>query len=267
MSDLNSHKGATRQCDIVIKNGEPPRETISIVEVQDRVSKVDINTFDGWCQKMRDVGAQHLICVSKKGFPSSIIEKALRIGPTVRLLTLSELSSGNWPVNFLSNVVKNPRRELISVDSAIIDYKNEFDTEKENLTINMNEKCFNYNGLKLNGTELYFCFLDYLEGRGQSFGDGRHTINFKLPLIGDQFFIDFKGTEKEVINFSANITFDVKNREFNLSCSEYKQIQYNNELAWLMESKVFKNDEEKMFKLIIVPDSSGTYRLAARILA
>jgi len=85
-----------RQCDVVITMGRPPRETVSIVEVQKRKAKPDITTFHGWLQKMREVGAQHLICVSEAGYPASILEEvSQRIGPTVRLLTLSELQDIN----------------------------------------------------------------------------------------------------------------------------------------------------------------------------
>lgn len=87
-----------RQCDIVIYEGEEPRQTISIVEVQKRKGKPKINDFDGWVGKMREVGAQHLICVSEAGFPDSIEKKADAIGPTVRLLTLSELEENQWPI-------------------------------------------------------------------------------------------------------------------------------------------------------------------------
>lgn len=41
---------------------------------------------------MREVGAQHLFCVSKAGFPMSIKEKADEVGPTVRLITFEELA-------------------------------------------------------------------------------------------------------------------------------------------------------------------------------
>lgn len=95
---LNSKSGQTRQCDIVIEKGTEPRKTISIVEVQKRNSKPKIAEFDGWYQKMRDVGAQHLICVSELGFPSTIKEKADQKGPTVRLLTLKKLEENSWPI-------------------------------------------------------------------------------------------------------------------------------------------------------------------------
>ena len=94
---LGSKGGRTRQCDIVIEEGKMPRQTISIVEVQKRGKKPEINDFDGWCKKMRDVGAQHLICVSERGFPKSIQEEADKIGPTVRLITLQQLEE-SWPI-------------------------------------------------------------------------------------------------------------------------------------------------------------------------
>ncbi|BBO28040.1 hypothetical protein AltI4_24280 [Alteromonas sp. I4] len=49
---LTSSEGHTAQCDIVIRQGKAPRQTLTIVEVQDRTSKVDINTFRGWLGKL-----------------------------------------------------------------------------------------------------------------------------------------------------------------------------------------------------------------------
>jgi hypothetical protein len=100
---LNSREGATTQCDIVIRTGNKPRETITIIEIQDRKSQVKPNDFRGWQQKLQDVGAQHLICVSRKEFPSSIKEKAAMSGNTVRLMTLKELSAEQIPLNFFKH--------------------------------------------------------------------------------------------------------------------------------------------------------------------
>ena len=91
-------KTRRRQCDVVITYGSPPRQSVTIVEVQKRARKPDINTFHGWCRKMQEVGAQHLICVSMRGYPNSIIDEvATRHGPTVRLLTLNELRNPEMP--------------------------------------------------------------------------------------------------------------------------------------------------------------------------
>lgn len=100
MPILTSQKGATTQCDVVITTGNPPRETITIIEVQDRDSKPAANDFRGWQQKLDDVGAQHLICVSRKGFTESEIERASQSGNRIRLVTLSELDTESIPLNF-----------------------------------------------------------------------------------------------------------------------------------------------------------------------
>lgn len=96
---IGSESGRTRQCDVVIRSGQMPRETITIVEVQDRTCKPDINTFGGWLEKLEEVGAQHLICVSRHEFPTSIKERAAKKGGTVRLITLKALNAENIPTN------------------------------------------------------------------------------------------------------------------------------------------------------------------------
>jgi len=101
MPILNSGIGATTQCDIVIRSGKPPRETITLVEVQDRGSKVKPNDFRGWKQKLHDVGAQHLICVSKQEFPASIKEQASMSGSAVMLITLKETTPETLPLDFV----------------------------------------------------------------------------------------------------------------------------------------------------------------------
>lgn len=63
---IGSESGATSQCDLVITQGEPPREIITIVEVQNRGRKPDANTFRGWVGKLERVRAQRLICVSSR---------------------------------------------------------------------------------------------------------------------------------------------------------------------------------------------------------
>lgn len=80
----------SRQCDVVLRVGKKPRDQFFIVEVQQRGSKPDINTFGGWLRKMEEIGASGLICVSEAGFPDSIIQDvAERVGPKVRLVTLN----------------------------------------------------------------------------------------------------------------------------------------------------------------------------------
>jgi hypothetical protein len=94
LSDLGNPPH-TRQCDIVVTTGPAHRRTRTIVEVQRRGKKVEIGHLGDWTEKMRAVGAQHLVCVSTVGYPSSVTDKAARFGPTVRLATLKELEKGS----------------------------------------------------------------------------------------------------------------------------------------------------------------------------
>jgi hypothetical protein len=98
---LSSNSGATAQCDIVIRTGKPPRETITIVEVQDRESPTTIGDFRNWQKKLEQVGAQHLYCVSRKPFPKSIKEQTALTGHTIKLITLRQLNIDQIPLDFL----------------------------------------------------------------------------------------------------------------------------------------------------------------------
>ncbi|MEI8643503.1 hypothetical protein P4S60_14580 [Pseudoalteromonas sp. Hal040] len=99
---LTSSNGRTRQIDVSIRQGKPPRETLTIVEVQDRNSAVDINTFNGWLCKVEEVGAQHLMVVSRKPFPISIKEKAEQSGNKVFLINIKETIPDEIPTDFIN---------------------------------------------------------------------------------------------------------------------------------------------------------------------
>lgn len=118
---LGSNSGRTRQCDVVIWQGIEPRQTISIVEVQKRGTKPDINTFGGWLKKKEEVGAQHLICVSEKGFPRSIVEAAEGHGPSVRLMTLRNLENEGWPFPSAMFNTKLDVTEYKSIDALRVE--------------------------------------------------------------------------------------------------------------------------------------------------
>jgi hypothetical protein len=99
--------GHEEQCDVVIEMGQEPRVTRTIVEVQKRNERVKPNDFRGWCQKLRDVGANRLICVSAKPFPDSIKDKvAKELGPTVLLVRLEALEAKKWPFQIVNNAMK-----------------------------------------------------------------------------------------------------------------------------------------------------------------
>jgi len=83
--------GIPRQCDVVVRYGAPPRQTLAaIAEVQDRVGKVGLQEFEAWCAKREKLGAQRLICVSGEGFTEEVETAAKSMGEIVSLMTLCE---------------------------------------------------------------------------------------------------------------------------------------------------------------------------------
>ena len=129
MPILSSKEGNTTQCDIVITSGEKPRETITIVEVQNRSRKPDPNDVRGWVGKLDEIGAQHLICVSKKGFSKSVKEAARLTGDKVRLIKLSKVSKDKIP---LDSFKMHASYQEFGLDEIL---NNSFDISGDDLTV------------------------------------------------------------------------------------------------------------------------------------
>lgn len=99
---INSSEGETTQCDIVITTGIKPRETVTIVEVQNRTRKPERNDVWGWIEKLNQVDAQHLICVSKKGFSKSVKEIARLHSNKIKLIHLKEIDIEAIPLDMFN---------------------------------------------------------------------------------------------------------------------------------------------------------------------
>jgi ribosomal protein L19 len=111
--------GTLRQCDVTIRYGSPPRSTLAaIVEVQDRSSKVDLPTFEGWCAKREKLGAQRLICVAREGYSEGVEKAAASMGDIVILMTLCEpeqrpIFIAETPVFLHAEIVHNRQAEVV----------------------------------------------------------------------------------------------------------------------------------------------------------
>ena len=144
MPILKSPSGLTAQCDIVIWQGKPPRETITIIEVQDRNRPVEINDFRGWKQKLKDVGAQHLICVSNHEFPPSIKEQVDLSGNTIRLIRIDTLKDINgFPINLFNTKFSINDFLITSYDKVRLSNSKKF------IKIDKDFKCLSYDKINL----------------------------------------------------------------------------------------------------------------------
>lgn len=234
---IGSQIGATRQCDVVIRFGQKPRETISIVEVQNRISKPDINTFGGWLDKLEAVGAQHLICVSHHDFPASIKEKAFKLGNTVRLITLKELDAEDIPINVVFNyqgfdvkalkevnlITSKSEAEALGIRDIIA---NKF---KEDCKLNANEQCWSLDKKEL--VPLFILCRDFIvRHKGENEGEGRITFNEKK---GPKLYM-FVGGHFLRVGLDCVFLWTCEEIEKPISVLSYEQNE-DGVLAWFAE--------------------------------
>ncbi len=263
---LKSKEGRTGQCDVVIYQGEEPRQTISIVEVQKRKEKPKINDFRGWVVKMRDVGAQHLICVSQRGFPKSIEEEADIIGPTVRLLTLKELESNEWPIPsaFLDTemyVVKHERVELIQRVFSYPVHQPEVLPK-----IKLRDKIFRFaDGVERTPVDIVDVFLfkdsttlsEYPIGKSFSFNLVIDASDLKFKVLGKTPNGEWAPLQKLYIRMRLFIS----TREMIWNLSEYRQLRWEDELAWVIRGETSDMQEKSVIIAPLTRVDPGKYRM------
>ena len=185
---LGSPSNRTRQCDVVIEHWLGPRKSLTIVEVQKRKKKPTINEFQGWLEKMNDVGAQQLICVSELGYPKSVIEQAAtRVGSRVALMTLKELEDHDpRPLTMLPGLV-NPKRHITIIDAGFTEFSGI--TESISITCNSSNLMFT-----IDDNQEMISLTDFAKRR---IDDHIHLFDNKNGIFIPQLFdIDILFTQK-----------------------------------------------------------------------
>ena len=265
---LTSVEGHTAQCDIVIRNGNPPRETLTLIEVQDRNSKVDINTFRGWLGKIEDVGAQHLICVSRKDFPSSIKEKASQSGSKIFLITLKELPPERIPLEFIRFIFQYRHLDIKSIRN-VRPFVAPRQIEKFGLkpmNHSFDEKVWSLDGKNMTS------FLDICKGKinpektisdANGYIEGSGSLSFNLT-DSEQLLYDNNGTLVR-IGLECEFEWRYEHAEIPMSIASYEQDKHG-ALAWLFE--VTHNSKSGLIsvKLPVVKLDNGNYELLDSII-
>ena len=252
-----------RQCDIVIRSGKPPRETITIVEVQNRSKKFDITLFDGLCTKMRKVGAQHLICVSRKGFPESIKKEAIKQGPTVRLVTLEDLHERDWPVNILENCIFISERNILEIQNSRLGVKKgclPSSRGEENSSL---EPIFEYEGYskRISINDLINIHTNETESKKRRLLNGIITEKFHFPEEGKRLWHVDSKTKTEIVTLDFAARIEIRRTKIPLTCLSYKQIGAPFSLAWLMETTCIYQGQELEIHMTLFPRDDGNYRM------
>lgn len=234
LPDLTSNSNVKRQCDIVITTGTPPRHTITIVEVQSRKSKFNITFFQGLVQKMRDVGAQHLICVSTEGFTKTIKQKAQSLGGTVRLVKLNKHDINNFPHQFANFKFIHSTPEYDFVAPPVFEFKKTGETEKEldfllgDLTyiLSSPEKTIELDIKQL--IQHYFNIHDPKT-------DGVYKVKF--PIESEKLSIRLNGIEYPLDKFEWDTSVKVQKQEVPVLCYSYEQ-EETGPIAWALEGTI-----------------------------
>lgn len=265
---LTSVEGHTAQCDIVIRNGNPPRETLTLIEVQDRNSKVDINTFRGWLGKIDDVGAQHLICVSRKDFPSSIKEKASQSGSKIFLITLKELPPERIPLEFIRFIFQYRHLDIKSIKNVRPFVAS---GQIEKLGLKPMNHSFVDKVWSLDGENM-ISLLDICKGKinpektisgANGYIEGSGCLSFNLT-DSEQLHYDNNGTLVR-IGLDCEFEWGYEHAEIPMSIASYEQDKHG-ALAWLFE--VTHNSKSGLIsvKLPVVKLDNGNYELLDSII-
>ncbi|CAM1366247.1 conserved hypothetical protein [Tenacibaculum litoreum] len=242
MPILNSKGGYKTQCDIVITKGKAPRLTKTIIEVQDRNSKVKPNDFRGWTQKLDEVGAQHLICVSKQEFPESIKEKASNSGNKISLINLKNLDVDKIPLsffdyNFTYNTFELKQWSLIKIDN--LSNSNTFNLRSLffNRKISANDKVFSYDKKTFfNINELTSISIEgksIFNKKINSVFSSYHDENRQLYLFFSNSFIK--------INCEINFSYFLSSESIPTSLMSYEQDEFG-VLAWVIKALYQKGE-------------------------
>jgi hypothetical protein len=248
-----------RQCDVLVRQGTPPRETITIVEVQARNSRPEIGDLAAWVDKMREVGAQHLMCVSEAGFPASIVgDAANKYGPTVRLMTLQQLERLQLGNLHLAPVLvhKNPRFEVRSVTSLKLDPR---PPSTDKVTINQ-DTAFYYGDsaeqidlLKL----VAKIFTDQDTGNTPGAQREEYDRDLDLGSLGTPIWVLLEGVKHRVLRLVVRSHIVIEPRVLPLHSFSYSQEFVDGKLAWIAVASDVIDGKRMELRFVCIPTPDG----------
>lgn len=219
---------------------------------------------------MQEVGAQHLICVSTRGYPSSIIEEANRIGPTVRLLTLKEIDDPRtFGLNMCNTVQKtNFKFTVKTIDTIMVKEvsttKLDTPTEIKQIETNINtlERIFEtHHSPDLQSLNdiinkyILEVFPPYIFA-----SPGDHIIrDINIPdNIINKMWIYLMDRKFEIRKMHINVDIEIlPPTDIPLQCFSYRQEFLEGSLAWVASAKGTVEDKETEFQIVFRQNKEG----------
>ncbi|MGI2134029.1 hypothetical protein ACRN93_22280 [Shewanella baltica] len=258
---LNSQTGRTRQCDVVIESGPEFRRNVTIVEVQDRKSQVNIATFNDWLQKLDDVGANGLICISRNEFPESVKEVARFEGNRVLLVNLKEETPESLPLNFLSFYVSYENVCITGIDvlSCCVE-KGSIDLKLvDRQLIHSNEKIWSRDKIyNMSFVELISPLIKELHEGSKGVVKDVATFTFE----NDRRLVLYCYINGEYVrvglNVTARYTYDI--HLLSMAVSSYEQIEHGT-LAWVFEIDHETSNGKIKTKVPVIKHGNNAYKM------
>jgi len=229
-----------------------------------RNKRPDITTFHGWVQKMREVGAQQLICVSAKGYSDSVVDEvATRLGPTVKLLTLEDLEAGKE----LSGFVLVPHLTEITPKFSVTDlgpirFLKPLDLPETQVTLT--EKVFSVED-DAEPISINDVLVRYLNSAKPVDLPPPHEVaNWSRSLnvlINESSQLRFHHRGEKLLvaelPISLVITCDVQGTPIPVHGLSYRQALIDGALAWVTITRLLNQGREVELTIIVKPDRNG----------
>jgi hypothetical protein len=209
---------------------------------------------------MRKVGAQHLICVSRKEFPKSITEEAKKYGPTVRLVLLEDIEKGNWPIFVVDHSIRVLQRVTGDVTSVHLEIKAGQPFLYGPVKNNINDRVFRLdnspNTLSLN--DLISLYLDKHENQLKH--NVAQIIKMHFPDSGQHLSLIQKAIKLDITSLDFEVEVEIKEKTFPMKCLGYRQTNIGT-LAWIMDATLQINGVEHDIQITLVPSGNGDFTL------
>lgn len=235
-----------RQFDVVVTTSlQANRKHIAVFEVQKRGSKPDINTFGGWIVKMREVGANQLICVSEAGFPQSIIDEVKDTygQDVVTLMTLKEFDVLTNPqlVNMdFTFEPTNKHFEIVNIEPIHLEEEAQIHVDTIKEPFNLNKPIFTIKNsiIKINIRDLVRSIIEY-QTRDNKYVEMQrkhksHTIHAHITPETN-VWVHVNNRKFKIQSWKFAIEIDISDLDFEQETKKYvyKSEIINEELVWV----------------------------------
>ncbi|MBY7972389.1 hypothetical protein KW462_00710 [Vibrio fluvialis] len=258
---LNSQTGRARQCDVVIESGPEFRCNVTIVEVQDRKSQVNIANFNDWLTKLDDVGANSLICISRQEFPESVKEVARFQGNRVLLVNLKEETPETLPLKFLSFYVAYENVSIIGIDAlrCCVEKGSTDLASLDSQIVCSNEKIWSRDKVsKMSIVELLAPLIKELHDDSKGIIKDEASFTFK----NDRRLVLYCYVDSEYIRvgLDVDVQYVYDNHLLPMTVSSYEQIDHG-VLAWLFEIEHETSHGKIKTKVPVVKHGDSAYEM------